>query len=355
MDSIDVELSGASSTPAERTSTAAAGAGEGSWRRMRRSIAGSTANAGGNGSPGSMRKGSTRNLLSRKSSRAILGSSASTPGASPGASSAALAHRDSDSFSHHSKTAGVSRIWRSLLGGKKTASAMEHSYYRQTKWEGAAKLVRDHGDTVVSVALSSDDTHFAAAGVNKVVRVFHTSQGQQVCEVTAPHVIGSIVFIGRRKLVAGTYGGLVHFYDVCEEAEEAQVKVNEGQQIECMACARGGTRLAVGGKFADVIVYAVQYADANAPCVPDTEGPSEKASNLERFWDPLGRPQLGSPLSLAQISAFQQDPEKSSFWAPFWLLFGPQIGYDAHFGGPWADFGPKMQGLKNSLFFDAHF
>ena len=70
---------------------------------------------------------------------------------------------------------------------------------------------------------------------------------------------GSIVFIGRRKLVAGTYGGLVHFYDVCEEAEEAQVKVNEGQQIECMACARGGTRLAVGGKFADVIVYAVQY------------------------------------------------------------------------------------------------
>ena len=34
------------------------------------------------------------------------------------------------------------------------------------------------------------------------------------------------------------------------------------------------------------------------------EGPSEKASNFERFWDPLGRPQLGSPLSLAQISAF---------------------------------------------------
>ena len=84
------------------------------------------------------------------------------------------------------------------------------------------------------------------------------------------------------------------------------------------------------------------------------EGPSEKASNFERFWDPLGRPQLGSPLSLAQISAFQQDPEKSSFWAPFWLPFGPQIGYDTHFGGPWADFGPKMQGLKNSLFFDAH-
>ena len=23
-------------------------------------------------------------------------------------------------------------------------------------------------------------------------------------------------------------------------------------------------------------------------------------------------------------------------------------------GGPWADFGPKMEGLKNSLFFDAH-
>ena len=34
------------------------------------------------------------------------------------------------------------------------------------------------------------------------------------------------------------------------------------------------------------------------------EGPSEKASNFERFWDPLGRPQLGSPLGLAQISAF---------------------------------------------------
>ena len=34
------------------------------------------------------------------------------------------------------------------------------------------------------------------------------------------------------------------------------------------------------------------------------EGPSEKASKFERFWDPLGRPQLGSPLGLAQISAF---------------------------------------------------
>ena len=84
------------------------------------------------------------------------------------------------------------------------------------------------------------------------------------------------------------------------------------------------------------------------------EGPLEKASNFERFWAPLGGPQLGSPLSLAQISAFRQGPEKSSFWHPFWLLFGPQIGYDAHFGGPWADFGPKIQGLKNSLFSDAH-
>ena len=84
------------------------------------------------------------------------------------------------------------------------------------------------------------------------------------------------------------------------------------------------------------------------------EGPSEKASNSERFWDPLGRPQLGSPASLAQISAFQQGPEKSSFWDPFWLPFGPQIGYDTHFGGPRADFGPKMQGLKNSLILDAH-
>ena len=84
------------------------------------------------------------------------------------------------------------------------------------------------------------------------------------------------------------------------------------------------------------------------------EGPSEKASNFDRFWDPLGQPQLGSPLSLAQISAFQQDPEKSSFWAPFWLLFGPQIGYDAHFGGPWADCAPKLQGLENRRFFDAH-
>ena len=177
MDSVDVELSGASSTPAERTSTAA----ESSWRRTRRSLAG-----GGNGSPGSMRKGSTRNLLSRKSSRAILGTSASTPGASPGASSAALAHRDSDSFSHHSKTAGVSRIWRSLLGGKKTASAMEHSYYRQTKWEGAAKLVRDHGDTVVSVALSSDDTHFAAALVSHEVPLAPTPFTHTHC-LSSPH------------------------------------------------------------------------------------------------------------------------------------------------------------------------
>ena len=235
MDSIDVELSGASSTPAERTSTAAAGAGEGSWRRMRRSIAGSTANAGGNGSPGSMRKGSTRNLLSRKSSRAILARRRRRR--APVGAPVGGARAPRLGLVQPPQQDGGRADRRSLLGGKKTASAMEHSYYRQTKWRARrsscattatpscrSRLVRRHA--------------LRGGGREQGGAVFHTSQGQQVREVTAPHVIGSIVFIGRRKLVAGTYGGLVHFYDVCEEAEEVQVKVNEGQQIECGVRAR---------------------------------------------------------------------------------------------------------------------
>ena len=84
------------------------------------------------------------------------------------------------------------------------------------------------------------------------------------------------------------------------------------------------------------------------------EGPSEKASNFERFWDPLGRPQLGSPLSLAQISAFWQHPEKSAFWALFWLTFGPQIGHYTHVrgGGAGAILGRKRKACKkNTLYF----
>ena len=52
--------------------------------------------------------------------------------------------------------------------------------------------------------------------------------------------------------------------------------------------------------------------------------------------------------------SFLAGPQKVSILASILPPFRPQIGYDAHSGGPWADFWPKMQGLKNSLFFDAH-
>ena len=77
--------------------------------------------------------------------------------------------------------------------------------------------------------------------------------------------------------------------------------------------------------------------------------------NSERFWDPSGQRNGDFRKRVAQIRTFRPDPEKSSFWAPFSELFGPQIGHDADFGGLWADFRSKMQGPKNSRFSDARF
>ena len=73
------------------------------------------------------------------------------------------------------------------------------------------------------------------------------------------------------------------------------------------------------------------------------EGPSEKASNSERFWDPLGQPQLGSPLSLAQISAFQEAPKSHHFGVHFGYFLGPRSAMMLTLGGPGSTSGPKCR------------
>ena len=61
-------------------------------------------------------------------------------------------------------------------------------------WFGAAKLERNVGDTVISVAVSDDDSLFAAGATNKKAIVYSTSNGEVVATVTAKAVRGCCSF-----------------------------------------------------------------------------------------------------------------------------------------------------------------
>ena len=52
-------------------------------------------------------------------------------------------------------------------------------------WAGAAKLERDVGDTVIAIAVSRDDRHFAVGATNKKAVVYSTSNGDIIATFTA--------------------------------------------------------------------------------------------------------------------------------------------------------------------------
>ena len=72
---------------------------------------------------------------------------------------------------------------------------------------------------------------YAAGGINRIAKVFATQDGEELCRVQAPQPINAVVLISvpRRwvgedatatKLVVGTMGGLVHFYDIGTSTED---------------------------------------------------------------------------------------------------------------------------------------
>ena len=89
-------------------------------------------------------------------------------------------------------------------------------------WEGASKLVRSVGDTVISVAVSDDDALLAVGSTNKKAIVYSTSTGAELASFTAKAGINAVVFSGvaaATRLLAGTFGGQVQMWSVASERQ----------------------------------------------------------------------------------------------------------------------------------------
>jgi len=134
-------------------------------------------------------------------------------------------------------------------------------------WTGATKLIRDIGDTVISVAISGDDMFFAAGGTNKQAIVYSTSDGSTVASFTLAAGINALALNGLNddmKLFAGTFGGLVCVYDVTQRREMGSCKFGGHDDkifgaVLCLGVSAQGQTLAVGGASNNVCVFSVEY------------------------------------------------------------------------------------------------
>ena len=155
---------------------------------------------------------------------------------------------------------GISKIFQSRSAWKRRRSGGRYGTAAPEHWPGAAKLVRDVGETVISVAVSGDDSLFAVGSTNKKAIVYTTSNGATVASFTAKSMINSVVFAGvgeDTRLLAGTVTGDLHMWHVASEASELEQKF--GGDINAMAVGAGGTRLAVAGKASHVVVYDLSF------------------------------------------------------------------------------------------------
>ena len=88
------------------------------------------------------------------------------------------------------------------------------------EWTGAAKLVRDLGDTVTCVAVSEDDSLFAAGSIydkGHNAMVYSTTTGATVASFKAKSAVNAVCFAGvgeQALLIAGCMSGDLHMWHV---------------------------------------------------------------------------------------------------------------------------------------------
>ena len=128
---------------------------------------------------------------------------------------------------------------------------------------GASKLSRSLGDTVTAVVLSEDRELIAACSTNKKAIVVDSSDGRIVGEFTgdAPLNAMAIGLKGQNaRLIVGTFNGWIRIYHIASNREELNLQF-EGSTVNCIALAANATRLAVGGKAAHILMYALSLTD----------------------------------------------------------------------------------------------
>lgn len=134
----------------------------------------------------------------------------------------------------------------------------------QSDHKGAAKFTYGLGDTVTSVVISEDMELLSASSTNKKAVVMNVSDGNVIGEFTAESGINTSVIAcsgNSARLIVGTFSGWIRVYHIASNREEHAVKFGDGEAINAMALAATYTRLAVGGKSAHILIYALSFSE----------------------------------------------------------------------------------------------
>ena len=131
--------------------------------------------------------------------------------------------------------------------------------------KGAAKFTYGMGDTVTSVVISEDMEVISASSTNKKAVVMNVSDGAVIGEFTADSGINTSVIAGSGASARLIVGHLFWLDSRCTTsrpiARSTRVKFGDGDAINAMALAAYCTRLAVGGKSAHILLYALSFSE----------------------------------------------------------------------------------------------
>lgn len=121
------------------------------------------------------------------------------------------------------------------------------------------KLSRHVGDTVISVAISEDDSLIAVGSTNKKCIVYSTATGAVLATFLAKAGVNAVSFSGVREAtrLAGTFGGHIQMWHVGTQTQEAELRFGGGDAVFAMAVGDCGRVLAVGGKSSHVVIYSI--------------------------------------------------------------------------------------------------
>ena len=162
-----------------------------------------------------------------------------------------------------SRSGILSLLTKSSARSKTSSRFTTRTKVRERSKFGAAKHVRSLGETVTSVVISEDKHFFAASATNKKAIVMQVVDGKVVAEFTAESGINASAIGGlgyEARLIVGTFSGWIRVYHISTNLEEKALKFGDGDAIFCMALAARSTRLAVGGKSAHVLLYALSFS-----------------------------------------------------------------------------------------------
>ena len=112
-----------------------------------------------------------------------------------------------------------SKIKRGNASSSTTTDELAQRWHKRATMDHSTKVVTSLGDSVLTVAMSEDETMFVGAGTSRVARVFATQSGEQLAafELTEPiNAVALTCTATGPKLITGDLSGTLSVFDLSE-------------------------------------------------------------------------------------------------------------------------------------------